>query len=262
MRRLDAELVVRGLARSREEAQSLVDDRKVILNGFVALKYTSNVDRGSSIAIRNNDETKWASRAGYKLVSALGAFPDLQISNRVCLDAGASTGGFTDVLLSHGARIVFAVDVGYGQMIWRLQNDERVVVMDRINVRNLKLDDLLEQPDLITADLSFISLTTVLPSLNEIIHPKGDLILMVKPQFEVGKDLVGEGVVLDLELRKGAVLQVSDAAWVLGWGVAGYKQSDIHGPSGNKEVFLWLRKDANQLRPDNLTLETEDGLNE
>jgi 23S rRNA (cytidine1920-2'-O)/16S rRNA (cytidine1409-2'-O)-methyltransferase len=134
--------------------------------------------------------------------------------------------------------------------------------MDRVNVRNLKLDQLSEQPDLVTADLSFISLTTVLSSLIEIIHPAGDLILMVKPQFEVGRDLVGDGVVLDLDLRRGAVLQVADAAWALGWGVVGHKQSDIHGPSGNKEVFLWLRKDGNQLMPDNLILETEDGLNE
>ncbi len=187
----------------------------------------------------------YVSRGGHKLAGALAAFVPhgLVVDGRRCLDAGASTGGFTDVLLRHGAERVVAVDVGYGQLAWRLRQDHRVVVRDRTNVRELDADLIGGAVDLVVGDLSFISLTLVLDALIGVTAEDGDLVLMVKPQFEVGRERVGKGgVVRDPALRADAVRTVAAAADVRGWGARDVAPSPLPGPSGNVEFFLWLRR--------------------
>ena len=192
----------------------------------------------------------YVSRGAYKLAGALAA-SGVPVEGRRCLDAGASTGGFTDVLLRSGAREVVAVDVGYGQLAWSLRTDERVRVLERTNVRMLTADAIDGPVDLTVADLSFISLRLVLPALVSCTRPDGDLLPMVKPQFEVGRERVGAGgVVRDPGLRAQAVLEVAQAAGELGWGTAGVVRSPLPGPSGNVEFFLWLRRDAVPPDPD------------
>jgi 23S rRNA (cytidine1920-2'-O)/16S rRNA (cytidine1409-2'-O)-methyltransferase len=243
--RLDAELVRRGLARSREQAAELITAGRVMVDGQAAAKPASQVGVGAAIIIETvSDEPEYASRGGRKLAGALAAFPDLAVTGRRCLDAGASTGGFTDVLLRSGAAHVVAVDVGYGQLAWSLQTDPRVTVLDRVNVRHLKPEQVAPPPDLVVADLSFISLTLVLPALIGCAAPEADFVLMVKPQFEVGKNKVGDGVVRDPELRVEAVRAVAAAAGDAGLGVRGVTASPLPGPSGNVEFFLWLRRGA------------------
>ncbi|WP_433294713.1 TlyA family RNA methyltransferase [Actinoplanes sp. CA-030573] len=244
--RLDAELVRRKLARSREQAAALVEAGRVQVRGTVARKVAAMVDPADPVLVTGADPaTEYVSRGGHKLAGALAAFTGLAVSGRRCLDAGASTGGFTDVLLRAGARQVVAVDVGYGQLAWPIRNDERVVVMERTNVRTLT-PEVIEGPvDLTVADLSFISLRLVLPALAACTAADGDLALMVKPQFEVGKERVGAGgVVRDWRLRAEAVLDVAAAGAELGLGVAGVAASPLPGPSGNVEFFIWFRRDA------------------
>jgi 23S rRNA (cytidine1920-2'-O)/16S rRNA (cytidine1409-2'-O)-methyltransferase len=244
--RLDAELVRRGLARSREQAANLVAAGRVSVAGQTATKPATAVDPAAPLLVAEvSDDPDYASRGGHKLAGALDAFDQIQVAGRRCLDAGASTGGFTDVLLRRDAAAVVAVDVGYGQLAWRLRTDERVTVLDRTNVRALTPDDIGGPADLVVADLSFISLRLVLPALAACAGPGADLLPMVKPQFEVGKDRLGSGgVVRDPALRAEAVLTVAGAAGELGLGVAGVVASPLPGPSGNVEYFLWLRADA------------------
>ncbi len=236
----------RGLARSREHAAELIAAGRVTASGRTATKPATAVDPGAPLLV-TADETdeNWASRGAHKLIGALDAFADVEVDGARCLDAGASTGGFTDVLLRRGAREVVAVDVGYGQLIWRLQNDQRVQVFDRTNVRRLTPDDIGGRVGLTVSDLSFISLTVVLPALIACTEPAGDLVLMVKPQFEVGKERLGAGgVVRSPELRADAVSTVVAAAAGLGRGLAGVQASPLPGPSGNVEYFVHLRADA------------------
>ena len=244
--RLDAELVRRGLARSREHAAELVAAGRVTVSGARATKPATGVTTDVALVVTEDpDRPDYVSRGGHKLAGALAAFGDsgLTVAGRRCLDAGASTGGFTDVLLRAGAREVVAVDVGYGQLAWSLQSDERVVVHDRTNVRELSLDLVGEPVDVVVGDLSFISLALVLEPLVSVTAPDGDLALMVKPQFEVGKDRVGKGgVVRDLDLRAEAVDAVAAHAARLGWGARAVTPSPLPGPSGNVEFFLWLRR--------------------
>ncbi|HVF05853.1 MAG TPA: TlyA family RNA methyltransferase [Frankiaceae bacterium] len=243
--RLDAELVRRGLARSREQAAAVIAEGRVRVGGIVATKPATGVDAESSVTVEETDADEYVSRGGHKLAGALDAFtPHLQIEARRALDAGASTGGFTDVLLRRGAAHVVAVDVGYGQLAWSLRTDERVTVLDRTNVRELTVDQLGEPVHLVVADLSFISLTTVLPALRAVTTDTADLVLMVKPQFEVGKGRTVHGVVHDPELRKDAVRKVAAAAAEAGYGVAGVTASPLPGPAGNVEYFLWLNAAA------------------
>lgn len=243
--RLDAELVRRGLARSRDDAQALVASGRVMVAGAPALKASSQVDPGSPLVVTGEqDGDRYVSRGAHKLAGALDAFAadGLTVEGRRCLDAGASTGGFTDVLLRRGAAQVVAVDVGYGQMAWPLTQDDRVVVVDRVNARELTTAMVGGPVDVVVADLSFISLRLVLPALLGCLRPDGDALPMVKPQFEVGRDKVGaRGVVRDPELRAGAVGAVVDAAAAVGWGARGVVASPLPGPSGNVEYFVWLR---------------------
>jgi 23S rRNA (cytidine1920-2'-O)/16S rRNA (cytidine1409-2'-O)-methyltransferase len=244
--RLDAELVRRGLARSREHARELVEQRRVTVAGAVATKPATQVTTDAALVVREDrDRPSYVSRGGHKLAGALQAFGErgLEVRDRRCLDAGASTGGFTDVLLRAGAREVLAVDVGYGQLAWSLRQDPRVVVHDRTNVRELDPSLVGDPVDLVVGDLSFISLRLLLPSLLAVVDPDGDLVLMVKPQFEVGRERVGKGgVVRDPALRAEAVLAVAEAAAAAGWGSRAVTTSPLPGPSGNVEYFLWLRR--------------------
>lgn len=244
LQRLDAELVRRGLARSREHAVELITAGRVQVRGVVATKAASGVDQDTAMrVIEDSDDPGYASRGGHKLAGALAAFPDIRIAGRRCLDAGASTGGFTDVLLRAGAAEVVAVDVGYGQLAWAVRTDERVRVVDRTNVRALTPDQIGGPAGLTVADLSFISLGLVLPALAACTEPGGDLLPMVKPQFEVGRDRLGSGgVVRDPQLRAEAVLAVAHAASELGWHPSGVVRSPLPGPAGNVEFFLWLRR--------------------
>jgi 23S rRNA (cytidine1920-2'-O)/16S rRNA (cytidine1409-2'-O)-methyltransferase len=254
--RLDAELVRRGLARSREQAAELVHAGRVRIGGQTASKPATAVDAGTPLLVAESpDGLEYVSRGGHKLAGALDAFGQLRVAGRRCLDAGASTGGFTDVLLRRGACSVVAVDVGYGQLAWSLRTDERVSVLDRTNVRALTADQIGGPVDLVVADLSFISLALVLPALAACVGPDGDLLPMVKPQFEVGRGQVGAGgVVRDPALRAGAIASVTDAAAGLGFGLAGVTASPLPGPSGNVEYFLWLR--AGAPAPDPAAIET------
>jgi 23S rRNA (cytidine1920-2'-O)/16S rRNA (cytidine1409-2'-O)-methyltransferase len=244
--RLDAELVRRGLARSREHASELVAAGRVKVAGAVATKPATGVTTDVALVVLDDPaRPDYVSRGGHKLAGALEAFMPLglTVEGRRCLDAGASTGGFTDVLLRNGARQVVAVDVGYGQLAWSLRQDERVVVHDRTNIRDLTRDLIGGPVDLVVGDLSFISLGLVLDALLAVTAEDGDLALMVKPQFEVGKDRVGRGgVVRDLALRSEAVVAVAQAAAAQGWGARAVATSPLPGPSGNVEYFLWLRR--------------------
>jgi len=244
--RLDAELVRRGLARSREHAADLIAAGRVSISGRVATKSATAVDPGDPLLVRDDvADEKWASRGAHKLIGALEAFTGVVVAGRRCLDAGASTGGFTDVLLRRGAREVVAVDVGYGQLVWRLQTDERVRLHDRTNVRTLTTEAIGGPVELIVADLSFISLNLVLPALTACAAPGADLVPMVKPQFEVGRERLGAGgVVRDLGHRADAVAEVMRAAGLLGWGLVDVIASPLPGPSGNVEFFVHLRQDA------------------
>ncbi|MCQ0011230.1 TlyA family RNA methyltransferase [Actinomadura madurae] len=261
-RRLDAELVRRGLARSREHAGQLIGDGRVRVGGQTAAKAATQVEARAAIVV---DEAgggpEYVSRGGHKLAGALEAFGDLRVKGRVCLDAGASTGGFTDVLLRAGAARVYAVDVGYGQIAWSLRTDDRVTVLERVNVRDLEPGMLGgPPPDLVVGDLSFISLKLVLAPLQRCAAPEADYAVMVKPQFEVGKDRVGAGgVVRDPELRAGAVRGVAGHAATLGLGVLGVTASPLPGPSGNVEYFLWLRAGAPPLDDEALRKAIEAG---
>ncbi|MGN6606600.1 MAG: TlyA family RNA methyltransferase [Jatrophihabitans sp.] len=252
--RLDAELVRRGLARSREQAVELIAAGRVHVRGVAASKAATAVDPDTPLVVRaDSDDPGFASRGGHKLAGALAALPDVRVAGRRCLDAGASTGGFTDVLLRGGARQVVAVDVGYGQLAWSLRSDERVVVHDRTNVRSLTPEAIDGTVELTVADLSFISLRLVLPALVACTDPDGDLLPMVKPQFEVGRERLGSGgVVRDPAARADAVCAVAAAAAELGRPVTAVVRSPLPGPSGNVEFFVWLRRSGRPLTDDEI----------
>ena len=257
--RLDNELVRRGLARSREHAQALVDSGRVRVGGLVATKPATAVDAATSVAVEESTGPDYVSRGGDKLAGALDSLPHAGpgIAGRRCLDVGASTGGFTDVLLRRGAREVVAVDVGYGQLAWALRTDERVHVLERTNARSLTPADIGGPVELVVGDLSFISLRLVLPALADCVQGGGDMFLLVKPQFEAGREEVGRGgVVKDPAVRATAVRSVSSAAAELGWGTVGVVTSPLPGPAGNVEFFLWLRTDAGTLDEDSLAAAT------
>ncbi len=239
----------RNLARSREHASQLIAAGRVTVAGATATKAATQVETSAALVVaRDADEPDYVSRGGHKLAGAFAAFVPrgLVVEGRRALDAGASTGGFTDVLLRAGAAEVVAVDVGYGQLAWSLRSDARVTVKDRTNVRELTpevIDGRLAE--LVVGDLSFIPLGLVLPALVRCATPDADLVLMVKPQFEVGRERLGSGgVVRSTKLRAESVLNVARQAGGLGLGVLGVTASPLPGPSGNVEYFLWLRAGA------------------
>ncbi|MQA05952.1 MAG: TlyA family rRNA (cytidine-2'-O)-methyltransferase [Streptosporangiales bacterium] len=243
--RLDVVLVRRGLARSRREAHDLVGAGRVAVAGRTATKPGRPVADDAAIEV-DRPAAEYVARSGRKLAGALTAFGQdgLHVEGRRALDAGASTGGFTDVLLRAGAAEVHAVDVGYGQLAASIRAHPAVRVHERTNVRELTPDALGGRVALVVADLSFISLTLVLPALARCATPDADHALLVKPQFEVGRQAVGGGVVRSPQLRADAVTAVAAAARECGLGVRGLVESDVQGAHGNVEYLLWLRAGA------------------
>jgi 23S rRNA (cytidine1920-2'-O)/16S rRNA (cytidine1409-2'-O)-methyltransferase len=245
--RVDAELVRRGLARSRRHAAELVASGRVRVAGRAVAKPSAAVADGQAVAVAPgpDPEHEYASRAALKLAGALDALARVpggpQVGGAFCADLGASTGGFTDVLLRRGAAHVAAVDVGHDQLVPALRADDRVTVVEGFNVRDLTPADLAQPPDLVVADLSFISLTVVLPAVAGVLRPGSQALLMVKPQFEVGRERLGSGgVVRDPVLRVEAVRGVALAAAHAGLRTRAVVPSPLPGPSGNREFFLWL----------------------
>jgi len=240
--RLDLLLVERSLADSRQQAQRLIRAGEVLVNQQMVDKPGTEVDPEANITVKQR--SPFVSRGGEKLARALAAF-DLAVAGRIALDAGISTGGFTDCLLQNGATRVYGVDVGYGQVAWSLRQDPRVVLRERTNLRHLTAADLYGEdplPDLGVADVSFISLTKILPALWGLLQPPREVVLLVKPQFEVGREKVGKkGVVRDKQDQAEAIAQVLQAALDQGWGYCGLTWSPLLGPAGNIEYLLWLR---------------------
>ena len=242
--RLDLHLLTKGLVESRQEAQKLIRAGKVkTINGQILDKPGQEVLKDLEIEV--TEPSKYVSRGGEKLVAAFNKFP-IDIKNRVCLDAGISTGGFTDCLLQLGAAKVYGVDVGYGQTAWRIRNDPRVVLLERTNIRHLTPEKLFNDgdpiPDFAVADLSFISLKIVLPSFKSLLHnSRSELLVLVKPQFEVGKEKVGKGgVVRDHSLHLEAIEGVVNESRKFGWYPKGLMASPLKGPAGNQEYLLWM----------------------
>lgn len=235
--RLDLAVVACGLAESRARAQALILGGGISVNGHVVTRPSEAVPGDARIALLR-EPMPYVSRGGLKLRHALDEF-SVVVEGKVALDAGASTGGFTDVLLQAGACRIYAVDVGYGQLAWSLRNDPRVVVMERTNIRYLT--DLPEPIDLAVIDVSFISLRQVLPPVRQLLVPAGDAVCLIKPQFEAGRGQVGKrGVVRDPRLWREVLLSVLSAARGDGWAICGLVRSPIHGPAGNVEFLTHL----------------------
>ena len=240
--RLDVLLVERGLSPSRQQARRSILAGEVTVEGALVDKPGTPIAPEARIAVRQ--KPRFVSRGGEKLAAALAAFP-IEVAERVCLDGGISTGGFADCLLQAGAKHVYGIDVGYGQVDWKLRTDRRVTLRERTNLRHLQPEDLYgaeaERATLGVADVSFISLVKVLPALHALLEPPRELVLLVKPQFEVGRDRVGKkGVVREPEDRADAIWQVWQAARELGWCYRGLMASPLVGPAGNIEFLLWL----------------------
>jgi 23S rRNA (cytidine1920-2'-O)/16S rRNA (cytidine1409-2'-O)-methyltransferase len=242
--------VAKNLCDSRQQAQRLIRAGEVKVDRQVIDKPATAIDVEAAIEIKQ--KLPYLSRGGEKLAKALETFA-IPVSDRICLDGGISTGGFTDCLLQKGARRVYGVDVGYGQVAWTLRQDERVILLERTNFRYLTPEKLYGQEipaDLGVMDLSFISLTKVLPTLWTLLNPPREVILLVKPQFEVGREKVGKkGVVRDYRDQAAAIFQVLQSAAALGWFYRGLTWSPITGPAGNVEYLLWLSTDSDQSSP-------------
>ncbi len=255
--RLDTLLVERNLCESRQQAQRLIRAGEVSVNRQMIDKPGTEVDTEADIQLKGR--SRFVSRGGEKLAKALVEFA-INVTDRICLDGGISTGGFTDCLLQAGAKQVYGIDVGYGQVDWRLRNDARVILKERTNLRYLTPAELYGEsatepnrveeiyPDFAVVDVSFISLTKILPSLWQLLKPNREVVLLVKPQFEVGKERVGKkGVVRDTADHADAIFQVGCAAINLGWQYQGLTWSPLQGPAGNIEYLLWLAMEGQPL---------------
>lgn len=235
--RLDVLLVERGLAESRQRAVALIIGGKVQVDGCQVSKAGQRVAIDAEIELLDQDE-RYVSRGGFKLASALDSF-SVEVAHFVAMDVGASTGGFTDCLLQRGAEKVYAIDVGYGQLAWQLRQDPRVMVLERCNVRYLTNEQVPELVDLAVIDTSFISLTKVIPKVLEFVKGDGQLLALIKPQFEVGRGQVGKGgVVRDPELHRQVVTKIERFCESRGMKVRGVKESSLLGPKGNREFFM------------------------
>ncbi|MEG4252867.1 TlyA family RNA methyltransferase [Microcoleus sp. Pol10D4] len=245
--RLDTLLVSLDLCSSRQQAQALIRTGKVSINQQVVDKPGTEVDIAAKIQIK--ERSRYVSRGGDKLAKALEVFA-IPVAGRICLDGGISTGGFTDCLLQAGAALVYGIDVGYGQADWGLRNDPRVILKERTNLRYMTATELYGDSapaDLAVVDVSFISLDKILPALWELLAPPREAVLLVKPQFEVGRERVGKkGVVRDSATQADAIFQVWKAATALGWQERGLTWSPLLGPAGNIEYLLWLGIDREQ----------------
>lgn len=237
--RLDVLLVDRQLVASREEGRRRILAAQVLVNERPVTKAGALVD--SAAQIRLKPASPYVSRGGLKLEKGLSEFA-VEVRDKIALDVGASTGGFTDCLLARGARRVYAVDVGYGQLDWKLRNDPRVLVLEKTNIRHLAAADLPSKADLAAIDVSFISLRLVLPPVGTLVRPGGDVVALIKPQFEVGKGKVGKGgVVRSHEEHMRVIQEIRDAAAALGFVVQGVTDSPLLGPKGNKEFLMHMK---------------------
>ncbi len=239
--RIDKLLMERGIIESRERARALIIAGKIVVDGKTVDKPGMKVRVEAPIRLQGGDQP-YVSRGGIKLEGALHAF-EMDPRDKVVMDVGASTGGFTDCVLQKGAKRVYAVDVGYGQLAWKLQKDARVINLERRNIRYLKKEDVPEEMDLILIDTSFISIEKFLPQLLRFLNNAGSLISLIKPQFEVGKGEVGKGgVVKDATLHQKVINRISQFSQTLGLNILGVIESPLLGPKGNKEFFIHLRK--------------------
>ena len=239
--RLDKILVDRGLVSSRERARALIMEGKVLVNGMPAAKAGSLVETHLPVEVKGED-SPYVSRGGLKLEAAIREF-GIEMQGRIAMDVGSSTGGFTDCMLQNGAKRVYCIDVGYGQLAWKLRQDPRVVLLERVNIRHLEREKVPDTVDIATIDVSFISLSLVVPKVLEFLKENGEIVALIKPQFEVGKGEVGKGgVVRDEEKRLRAVEMVRQTLESLGLETVGVIPSPITGQKGNVEYLIYLRK--------------------
>ena len=252
--RVDNKLVELGLAQSRERAKALIMEGVVLLDGVKVQKASDQVRDGQVLSLKENP-IPFVSRGGLKLEKAVNGY-GIDLSDKVCVDIGASTGGFTDCMLMHGAKKVFAVDVGYGQLDWKLRNDERVVCMERHNARLMAPDWFDSVPEFASIDVSFISIKLILPRLNECLAPGGEAVVLVKPQFEAGRDKIGKnGVVRDIKTHAEVLTNAITFACENGFAIKGVDFSPITGPKGNIEFLLYLSHSSGETEQDGMTQE-------
>ncbi len=238
--RLDKILIDKGIAASRERARALIMGGKVLVNGMPVTKAGSLVDRNAGIGLKGED-IPYVSRGGLKLEAAVEHFA-VPLKDKTAMDVGASTGGFTDCMLQHGAHKVYCIDVGYGQLAWKLRQDPRVVLIERTNIRYLERERIPDEIDLVTIDVSFISLVKAVPKVLEFLKRGGEIIALIKPQFEVGKGEVDKGgVIKDEAKRSRAVEQVKGALEALGLETIGIIQSPVPGQKGNIEFLIYMK---------------------
>lgn len=241
--RLDVLLVSRGLAESREKAKAVIMEGKVFVKGQREDKAGTMFDEKVPIEI-HGQKLRYVSRGGLKLEKAVAHF-DLQLEGKVCMDVGSSTGGFTDCMLQNGARMVYAVDVGTNQLDWKLRSDPRVIAMEKTNIRYLLPEQIGEAPQFASIDVAFISLTKVLLPVRNLLTPDGQVVALIKPQFEAGREKVGKkGVVREKSTHIEVIQQVLSYAWSIGFSILALEFSPIKGPEGNIEYLLYIRKEA------------------
>ena len=242
--RLDARIYELGLTESREKAKAFIMAGQVYVNGMKATKPGLNVTEKDNIEVRGSSE--FVSRGGHKLKKAMNVFP-ISLENKICMDVGASTGGFTDCMLQNGASKVYSVDVGYGQLAWKLRSDSRVVNLERTNIRYITEEQVPDKIDFTSVDVSFISLCLVLPAIYPMLSDNGECVCLIKPQFEAGREKVGKkGVVRDVSVHTEVIQKIYDFAIEKGFFVAGLDFSPIKGPEGNIEYLIYLKKNASE----------------
>ncbi len=247
-KRLDILLVEKGLAESREKAKAIIMSGIVYVDGEKEDKAGSNFPENAVIEVRGKT-LKYVSRGGLKLEKAMEVFP-VELTDKVCMDVGASTGGFTDCMLMNGASKVYSVDVGYNQLAWKLQQDPRVVNMEKTNIRYVKPEDIDERPEFASVDVSFISLSKVLPVLKELLVPGGEAVCLIKPQFEAGREKVGKkGVVRDKSVHIEVIENVTTFTAEDGFSIIGLDFSPVKGPEGNIEYLMYIRNESPNEKP-------------
>lgn len=246
--RLDLRIVQLGLLESREKAKAMIMAGQVYVNGQKELKAGTNVSPTDNIEVRGSME--FVSRGGYKLKKAMEVFP-ISLQNKICMDIGASTGGFSDCMLQNGAKKVYCVDVGYGQLAWKIRSDSRVVNLERTNIRYVTREQVPDEIDFASVDVSFISLSLVLPVAYSLLADGGEMVCLIKPQFEAGRENVGKkGVVRDIQVHIDVIEKVLNLSEEIGFGVQGLDYSPIKGPEGNIEFLLYIKKGTRSVEVD------------
>ena len=249
-RRLDVAITELGLAESRQKAQALIMAGEVYVNGQKQLKAGTCVEEDDSLEVRTKNPLRYVSRGGLKLEKAIASF-GISLDGKICMDIGASTGGFTDCMLQNGAKKVYAVDVGYGQLAWKLRQDSRVVCMEKTNIRYVTPQDIEDVLDFASVDVAFISLTKVLPAAWELLSPQGEMACLIKPQFEAGREKVGKkGVVRDPKVHEEVIQKILAFAQEMGFAIRNLGFSPIKGPEGNIEYLVDIQKGCGTKRMD------------